>query len=254
MGFEVPAEAYQRFMGRYSAPLADRFAASVGVRPGQRVLDVGCGPGALTSVVAGVVGAGSVVAIDPSASFVKAVHARLPGVEVHTGVAEQLPFDDDVFDVALAQLVVHFMTDRIAGVREMARVTRPDGVVAACVWDDPSGEGPLATLWRGVQAVDPGHDGDALLPGVRPGELAQLCEDAGLRDVHEEALTVSSTFASFDDWWEPYTFGIGPAGAYVQGLTDELRGELRHRCAALLPPYGPFELSARARSAQGRTP
>ena len=135
MTFDVAADDYGRFMGRFSEPLAMAFADRVEVRPGQRALDVGCGPGALTAELVRRIGAAQVTAVDPSAPFVTAVRARLPGVEVRSGVAEHLPFPDDSFDVALAQLVVHFMTDPIAGLAEMGRVTRPGGTVAACVWD-----------------------------------------------------------------------------------------------------------------------
>ena len=131
MSFDVSADAYTRFMGRYSEPLAALFADLAGVRRGQRVLDVGCGPGALTAELAGRLGAGAVCAVDPSQPFAAAVAERLPGVEVSVAAAERLPFPAGVFDAALAQLVVHFMADPVAGLREMGRVTRPGGVVAA---------------------------------------------------------------------------------------------------------------------------
>ena len=127
MTFDVAADAYLRFMGRYSERLAQPFAALADLAPGERVLDVGCGPGALTARLVELVGAGAVSAVDPSASFVAAVRERLPGVDVRTGAAERLPFPDGTFGAALAQLVVHFMTDAVAGLREMARVTTPAG-------------------------------------------------------------------------------------------------------------------------------
>jgi ubiquinone/menaquinone biosynthesis C-methylase UbiE len=130
VSFEVSAGAYLQFMGRYSEPLAGRFADLAEVRRGQRVLDVGCGPGALTAELADRVGAGAVSAAEPSASFVAAVRERLPGVDVRLAAAERLPFPDGAFDAAMAQLVVHFMADPVQGLREMARVTRPGGLVA----------------------------------------------------------------------------------------------------------------------------
>ena len=133
MSFDVGADAYTRFMGRYSEPLAARFADLAGVRPGQRALDVGCGPGALTAELAGRLGAGEVCAVDPSESFAGAAGERLPGVTVSVAAAERLPFPDGAFDAVLAQLVVHFMADPVAGLREMGRVTRRGGVVGACV-------------------------------------------------------------------------------------------------------------------------
>jgi ubiquinone/menaquinone biosynthesis C-methylase UbiE len=144
MSFNVSADAYLRFMGRYSEPMASQFADLAGVSPGQRVLDVGCGPGALTAELVRRLGPGEVSAVEPSAPFAAAARQRLPDVDIQQAQAEQLPFPDAVFDAALAQLVVHFMADPVAGLREMGRVTRPGGVVAACVWDHAGGRGPLA--------------------------------------------------------------------------------------------------------------
>ena len=124
MSFNVGADAYDRFMGRYSVPLAPLFADFAGVTSGKRVLDVGCGPGALTGELIRRTAPGDISAVDPSESFVDAARERYPAVTVRRGAAEQLPFEDDKFDVALAQLVVHFMTDPVAGLREMSRVTR----------------------------------------------------------------------------------------------------------------------------------
>ena len=169
VSFDVSADAYARFMGRWADPLAVVFAAYAGVRAGQRALDVGCGPGALTALLVERLGAEAVSAVDPSASFVAATRARLPGVDVRTGVAEDLPYDDDSVDVALAQLVVHFMADPVAGLTEMRRVTRPGGVVAATVWDHAGLSGPLATFWQAVRELDPAAPGEADLPGTRDG-------------------------------------------------------------------------------------
>ena len=141
MSFNVSADAYMRFMGRYSEPLATQFADLAGVRGGQRVLDVGCGPGALTAELVNRAGADAVSAVEPSASFLDAARDRLPGVDIKQSAAEQLPFPDAGFDAALAQLVVHFMADPVTGLREMGRVTRPGGLVAACVWDHAAGAG-----------------------------------------------------------------------------------------------------------------
>lgn len=245
MSFDVPADAYARFMGQYSEPLAERFVERAGVRQGQRALDVGCGPGALTARLVERLGAPAVAAIDPSAPFVDALRARLPDVDVRSGVAERLPFDDDGFDLSLAQLVVHFMTDPVAGLTEMARVTRPGGIVAACVWDHAGGGGPLATFWRAVHDTDPAARDESDLAGAREGHLAMLCEAAGLADIEPTRLTVSLRFATFADWWEPFTLGVGPAGAYVAQLDDPRRVALRTRCAQLLPS-APFEVDASA--------
>lgn len=245
MSFNVPADAYARFMGRYADPLAVQFVDLVDPRPGQRAVDVGCGPGAVTSQLVDRLGAAAVCAIDPSASFRAAVEARFPGVDVRSGVAERLPFLADSFDLALAQLVVHFMTDPVAGLAEMARVTRPGGTVAACVWDHAGDTGPLATFWQVVHDLDPDARGESDLAGAREGHLAELGAAAGLAHVESSTLTVSVGFATFADWWEPFTLGVGPAGAYVAGLDEARRGALRDRCAQRLPSAS-FEVSASA--------
>jgi SAM-dependent methyltransferase len=245
MSFNVTADAYHRFMGRFSEPLAVRFAELAGVEAGQRALDVGCGPGGLTAQLVDRLGADAVSAVDPSAPFVAAIRARLPGVDVRSAAAENLPYPDDSFDLALAQLVVHFMADPVAGLSEMARVTRPGGVVAACVWDHAGGGGPLATFWQAVHDVDPQARDESDLAGAREGHLAELCEAARLKDIEPRSLTVSVGFATFDDWWEPFTLGVGPAGAYVAQLDEAQRDGLRGRCMRLLPPP-PFEIAALA--------
>ena len=195
MTFDVPADAYARFMGRFSDPLGVAFADFAGVVPGQTVLDVGSGPGALTTELVRRVGASSVAAIDPSPPFVAALQARLPEVDVRAGAAEQLPYDDAAFDAALAQLVVHFMSDPVAGLREMGRVTRPGGVVAACVWDHDGGDTPLSLCWTVARELDPSAVDESGLAGARRGHLEQLCADAGLTDVEATKLHVDVEFA-----------------------------------------------------------
>ena len=170
--FEVAAESYGRFMGRFSEPLAGLFADFAGIRTQAAVLDVGCGPGALSAELARRLGAPAVSAIDPSEPFVNAARERLPGSDVRLGAAEDLPWPDGSFDAALAQLVVHFMADPLAGLAEMVRVTRPGGTVAACVWDLGGGTSPLSTFWAAVADLEPGHTGEAMRPGAREGQLA----------------------------------------------------------------------------------
>lgn len=251
MTFDVTAQAYTQFMGRYSEPLAEQFLAFAGVDPGQRALDVGCGPGALTARLVDRLGAPAVSAVDPSAPFVEAASSRFPGAQVQLGSAEQLPHADDQFDVVLAQLVVHFMTDPVAGLREMARVARPGGTVAASVWDHGTGRGPSSLFWRAATEVDPRAPGEAGRAGSREGHLGELAREAGLHDVVEDCLTVRVTYGSFEEWWQPYTYGVGPAGAYVAGLDDRARDVLRTRCASLLPD-GAFDVSASAWCVRGR--
>jgi SAM-dependent methyltransferase len=250
MSFEVAADAYDRFMGRYSVPLAPPFADFAGVVAGQRALDVGCGPGALTTELVARLGTDSVTAVDPSEPFVAAARERHPGVTVERASAEQLPFEDAAFDTALAQLVVHFMADPVGGLREMARVTRGPGVVAATVWDHGGGRGPLSPYWSAVHEVDPDVADESKLAGAREGHLTELFAAAGLREVEEKPLEVRAEHPTFEDWWEPFELGVGPAGAYVAGLDAESRAELRERCRARLPA-APFVLTARAWAARG---
>jgi ubiquinone/menaquinone biosynthesis C-methylase UbiE len=250
VSFDVAAEAYDRFMGRYSLLLSAQLADFAGVRAGQRALDVGCGPGALTAELVDRLGSANVVAVDPSEPFVAAARARNPGVDVRQAAAERLPFPDGAFDAALAQLVVHFMSDPVAGVAEMARVTRGDGLVAACVWDHAGGQGPLSVFWQAARELDPGVRDESHLAGAREGHLAELFVQAGLRKIEQATLASSLEHSSFEAWWEPFTGGVGPAGSYVASLDADRRAELRDRCRALLP-VAPFTLTARAWAARG---
>jgi SAM-dependent methyltransferase len=245
MSFDIPADAYLRFMGRYSRPLAQQYVDLLGVGAGERVLDVGCGPGVLTEPLVERCGADQVAAVDPSPSFVDAMRVRFPGLDVRRGAAEDLPYPDDSFDAALAQLVVHFMSDPVAGLREMGRVTRPGGLVSASVWDHEGTSGPIEMFWRAAHDLDPTAQDEGHLPGSRDGHLAELATEAGLVDIRSEALTVRIGFTSFEDWWEPYLLGVGPAGAYVASLTDDHRERVEQRCRELLPS-GAFEQSATA--------
>ena len=249
MAFDVAADSYDRFMGRYSIHLSAQLARFAGVKDGLRVLDVGCGPGALTAHLCQCVGADNVAAVDPSPPFVEAARERLPKVDVRLAPAEELPFEDGEFDVALAQLVVHFMSDPVAGLREMARVSR--GVVAACVWDLAGDRAPLSTFWQAATSLDPDARGEGELAGAREGHLAELMREAGLQDVVETELTASTWYQSFDEWWEPYLGGVGPAGVYAVSLDDEQREALKEACRERLPEP-PFDVVAVAGAARGR--
>ena len=249
MSFNVAATDYDAFMGRYSRGLSAQLADLAGVRAGQRVLDVGCGPGALTTELVSRVGATSVSAVDPSEPFVAAVRERLAGVDVRRASAERLPFEDRTFDAALAQLVVHFMTDPVAGLAEMARVTRPGGAVAACVWDH-AGDGPLSLFWRAARTLDPDVDDESRLAGVRPGHLVDLFEQAGLREVVAADHWVRVEHATFEEWWKPFTKSVGPAGAHLASLSPDRQVLLRETAHAMLPGT-PFVITARAWAAQG---
>jgi SAM-dependent methyltransferase len=181
---------------------------------------------------------------------VAAATTRFPGVDVRVGSAEALPFEDDTFDATIAQLVVHFMSDPVRGISEMRRVTRPDGIVAACVWDHAGGRGPLGAFWRAAAELDPTVADESDLPGTREGHLGRLFEAAGLTEVETSIVTATREHPSFDDWWEPYTGGVGPAGLYVGRLDSAARDRLRERLRELLPS-GPFTLESIAWAARG---
>jgi SAM-dependent methyltransferase len=248
--FTVAAESYDRFMGRYSVPIAPQLADFAGVTTGQRVLDVGCGPGALSAELVGRVGAGSVSAVDPSEAFVAAAKARQPDVDVRRAAAEHLPFEDDAFDAALAQLVVHFMSDPVAGLSEMKRVTVPGGAVVACVWDHAGERTPLTTFWQAALELDPEAHDESDLAGAHEGHLGELFRAAGLASVEESTVEASLEFTSFEEWWEPFTLGVGPAGAYAKSLDEAARARLRARCEEMLPAP-PFTVSSTAWAARG---
>jgi ubiquinone/menaquinone biosynthesis C-methylase UbiE len=247
MAFAVSADSYDRFMGRYSSQLAAQMADLGGVVAGQRVLDVGCGPGALTGEL--VARGAEVTAVDPSQQFVAAVRERYPGVDAQVSTAEDLPFGDTTFDATLAQLVVHFMSEPVRGLAEMARVARPGGAVAACVWDHAGERTPLGPFWQAAREIVPGIEDEGMLAGARPGHLTELFEQAGLEDVEETSLTVRGEHATFEDWWEPFTLGVGPAGAAYQALPPEKQRALEARCRELLP--APITLETRAWAARG---
>jgi SAM-dependent methyltransferase len=250
VSFDVAADAYDRFMGRYSSKLSRPFADFAGIKAGQRVLDVGCGPGALTAELVARTGAESVAAVDPSEPFVEAARSRLPGVDVQLAAAEDLPHSDAAFDAALAQLAVHFMTDAVAGIAEMARVTRAGGVVATSVWDLAGDRAPISPFWEAARELDADVEDESRLAGTRAGHLAELLGSAGLREVDEVELSATVEHESFEEWWRPFTFGVGPAGAYAQSLGQTELAELRERCRKLLREE-PFTLTTYAWAARG---
>ncbi len=254
--FEVQASAYDRHVGRYSSQLAAALSEFAGVVPGMRVLDVGCGPGALTAELVRRLGPAGVSAAEPSGSFAQACRARVPGAEVVEASAEAMPFADGAFDATLSQLVVNFLDDAEPGAREMARVTRPGGVVAACVWDYAGEMELLRAFWDAAREVSPeraaAQDEGETMRWCRDGELTVLWERAGLRHVRADALRVRARYAGFEDLWAPFPAGVGPSGAFCatlgEGDRDALHDALRRRLGV---GDQPFDLTARAWAVAG---
>jgi ubiquinone/menaquinone biosynthesis C-methylase UbiE len=253
MSFAVAGDKYDRFMGRYSRELAPRFIEFAGVESAMTVVDVGCGPGALTERLVDRTGAQNVAAADPSEPFVAAATERAPGADVRLAAAEELPWEDDRFDAALSQLVVNFMRDADRGVSEMRRVVRPGGVVAACTWSYSENMEMLQSFWAAARRLDSGAPAEgSTMPYRSVEELDELWRRVGLSEVSTEHLRVETSYTGFDELWEPFTLGVGPAGAYLAKLSPEQREELRGLLFdGLGEPSGPFTLSATACAVRG---
>ena len=247
-------EAYDRHVGRYSNQLGRKLIAAAGVKPGQKALDIGCGPGALTSELVAVLGAQNVAAAEPSEPFAQAC-AQRTGADVRIAAAEDLPFADDAFDVTLSQLVVNFMRDAHQGLSEMVRVTRPGGTVAAAVWDYGGEMTLLRRFWDTALALDPAaidKDEAQNMRFATPPELEALWSTR-LQDVQVTDAVASADYEGFEDLWAPFAKGVGPAGAYALTLDDQapFKAEFRRR---LDVGDEPFTLTARAWIATGTTP
>jgi SAM-dependent methyltransferase len=226
VSFTASGDAYDRFMGRYSRELAPRLIGFAGLIDGMRALDVGCGSGLLTSALADRLGAANVAAADPSESMLAACTERVPGADVRLAPAEELPWPDASFDAVLSQLVLSFVTDPDAAVGEMCRVTEPGGIVASCTWDY-GGMRMLRIFWDAAGELDPSAPDEARMRYRSEEELGSLWERGGLEDVVTGPLEVEVAYGSFDEYWEPFTLGVGPAGAYCVSLDEDAREVLR---------------------------
>jgi SAM-dependent methyltransferase len=252
--FATSRAAYDAFMGRYADRLAPSLIAFAGVQEGERVVDVGCGPGSLTEALGELVGPENVAAVDPSESFAAAAADRVPAADVQVGAAEALPWPADSFDTALSQLVVNFMSDADAGVAEMRRVVHPGGTVASCTWDYAGEMTMLRTFWDAARSLgsEAPDEGRTMLYND-PDALRELWLRVGLEAVETDALVVEASYMDFDDYWVPFTAGVGPAGAYTASLDPDRRAALREECRRRLgDPDGPFTLSAKAWAVKGR--
>jgi SAM-dependent methyltransferase len=255
--FDAAAAAYDRHVGRYARPLAGELILFARIESDMRVLDVGCGIGALTGALAAVVGADRVTGVDPSEPSVAACRARVPGADVAVAAGESLPFPDDAFDATLSQLVVNFMTDPEAGVAEMVRVARSEGIVASCVWDYAGEMTLLRAFWDAARDVAPERaaaaDEGVVMPWCGEGELAELWRRAGLQDVRAGSLVVTAQYDGFEDCWSPFPTGLAPSGAFCRSLDEHDRARLHDAFRDRLAVGDePFELSARAWAAAGR--
>lgn len=251
MTFDAPAERYDRFMGRYTPSLAAQLCDVAGVTESGRVLDVGAGPGGLALELCRRVGNENVAAVEPADLFVQACQARCPGADVRQGGAEELPWPDDTFDATLSCLAIGFFADADRGVAEMARVTKAGGRVGACMWDIPGGGMTmLRVYWEAVRKLHPDTKGEQGRAGTSRGDIAARFERAGMVDVVDGTLEVEAEYADFDDFWEPLTFAVGPAGEHLKSLDDDTREQVRELCRASLPD-GSFTLDGRAWYAVG---
>lgn len=247
---------YERRIGRYAGPLGKAFAAMLPLRPGIRVLDVGCGSGALTAPLSAAVGPTAVTGLDPSPADLALCRQRVPGVELVVGTAERMSFASASFDVVAAQLVVGLVDDPVAAVAEMHRVCRPGGTVAACVWDFGQGMTVLRAFWDAAVRVVPSaseHDQSRSQQLTRAAELAAAWQHAGLTDVSTAPLVVEASYAGIDDLWEPLLTPDGAPGRFLRSLSASRRDEIQAELVARLRcPAGPFALTARAWSVLGR--
>jgi SAM-dependent methyltransferase len=255
------AQAYERFMGRWSRSLAPLFVRFAGERDGDTVLDVGSGTGALAASVAKMAPSSRIVGIDPAALYVALAQSQhgSPLIHFEVGDAQQMRFDNGTFDRTLSLLVVNFIPDARKALGEMKRVTKPGGTVAAAVWDYGEGMEMLRAFWDEAVALTPTSAvrDERNMPLCRRGELARLWREQGLQDVVEEGLTIETRFASFDDFWTPFLERQGPAGAYAASLSASDREALRLRLRRRLfgpGPDKPFTMHARAWAVRGRLP
>lgn len=245
-------------MGRYSTRLAIPYVDHLALRPKQRILDVGCGTGALTVALVDAVGADSVSGVDPSRPYLAACRERCPGVDIREAPAEALPYGDSTFDVICSQLVIHFFADANQAVREMRRVCRPGGPVTTVAWDLTGGMELLREFWAAAHAADPNLQRTGSYQERsfgRQEELVDQWQAVGLEAIDVSGIVVSVPYRDFDDLWGSVLLGVGPLGSYIAAIEDDQREKVRGEFGGRLGwPSAGFELSARAWCVTGRKP
>ncbi|MDT3686851.1 MAG: methyltransferase domain-containing protein [Pseudorhodoplanes sp.] len=251
-------EAYERYVGRWSRPVADQFLQWLAIPSGKDWLDIGCGTGALSQRILQHNDPARIVGVDSSDGFVAHAEAHVadPRASFRTGDARELPVANDEFDAAVSGLVLNFVPDQQQAVAEMRRATRPSGTVAAYVWDYEQGMELMRRFWDAAIALDPaarGLDEGLRFPLCRPDALNALFAGAGLSDVAVTAIDIPTVFADFDDYWSPFLGGQGPAPGYCMKLPEAGRDALRERLRASLPAdgNGNIPLTARAWAVRG---
>jgi SAM-dependent methyltransferase len=253
-------DAYEAFMGRWSRRLAQAFLTWLQPAPALHWLDVGCGPGALTSAICNHANPASVLGCDLSAPFVEHARQRVqhPAATFAVAGAGDLPRRDDGFDAVVSGLVLNFTPDPVAALAAMQECARAGGIVSAYVWDYADGMQFLRVFWDEVVALDPNaasQDEGRRFPLCREPALRAAFDAAGFDRVTTTALELDTVFANFDDYWAPFLQGTGPAPGYVASLDDAareaLKSRLRHRLHT--DPDGRVYLRARAWCACGNT-
>jgi SAM-dependent methyltransferase len=250
-------DSYERYVGRWSRRVAPMFLDWLGPRPGADWADIGCGTGALSATILDRCAPSSVTGIEPSAGFLKTARQNLGDrATLHQGSATSIPLGDASVDYTVSGLVLNFVADQPAAIVEMSRVTRAGGAVAAYVWDYAGKMELMQHFWAAAVALDAGAAAIAeqhRFPNCSPDPLRALFTNGGLGDVSVAALDLPMPLRSFDDYWEPFLGGAGPAPVYVANLEETARSALRERLRERLPTAadGSIALEARAWAVRG---
>lgn len=247
---------YERYVGRWSRHVAPPFLSWLGIPGGRRWLDVGCGTGALCAAIVDCCSPASVVGVEPSEGFLNTARQNLADrVALHRGSATAIPLGDASVDVVVSGLVLNFVPDQRAALAEMARVTGKEGTIAAYVWDYAGKMELMRYFWDAAVDLDANAaslDEGPRFPLCRPDALAKLFTDAGLKRVEVKPIDIPTRFAGFDDYWQPFLGGQGPAPAYAMSLDETARVRLRDHIRGRLPTAanGSISLVARAWAAR----